>query len=96
MDYKDKGLVVLGVNNADDRKIAVDYLKENGMTFPNVLDTSEAAWKVMGQYETLGMSAVPMTYVIDREGKVVAAWYGFEKDAFDKAEAKKIFKQLGL
>jgi peroxiredoxin len=79
------------VNNADDRKIALDYLKENGITFPNALDTSEAAWKVMGQYEMLGMSAVPMTYVIDREGKVVAAWYGFDKDA-----AKKALKQLGL
>lgn len=69
----------------------MDYLKENGMTFPNVLDTSEAAYKAMRQYETLGMCAVPMTYVIDREGKVVAAWYGFDKDA-----AKKALKQLGL
>ena len=84
------------MNNADDRKIALDYLKENQVTFPIALDTSEAAIRAMMQYETLGMSAVPMTYVIDREGKVVAAWYGFEKDAFDKAEAKKIFKQLGL
>lgn len=79
------------MNNADDRKIAMDYLKENGMTFPNVLDTSEAAYNAMRQYETLGMCAVPMTYVIDREGKVVAAWYGFDKDA-----AKKALKQLGL
>jgi peroxiredoxin len=93
MDYKGKGLVVLGVNNADDRKIALDYLKENQVTFPNVLDTSEAAIRTMMQYETLGMSAVPMTYVIDREGKVVMAWYGFEKD---EAEIGKALKKLGL
>jgi len=58
------------VNNADDRKIALAYMKENQVTFPNILDTSEAANRAMTQYETLGgMSAVPMTYVIDRKAK---------------------------
>jgi peroxiredoxin len=72
-------VVVLGVNTADDRKIALEYLKANRVTFPNILDSSEAANRAMMQYETLGgMSAVPMTYVIDREGKVVEAWYGYE------------------
>jgi peroxiredoxin len=85
----------LGVNTADDRKIVLDYVKENGMTFPNVLDTSDAAYKAMMQYETLGMSAVPMTYVIDREGKVVMAWYGFDKDEAEKA-SKEFLKKLGL
>jgi len=84
-------LVVLGVNLSDDRKIALAYLKENQVTFPNVLDTSDEAHRVMQQYETLTMSAVPMTYVIDREGKVVAAWYGFDQGAAEKA-----LKKLGL
>ncbi len=44
------------------------------------------------QYETLsGMSAVPYTYVIDREGKVVSAWYGYEPSQTEKA-----LKQLGF
>jgi peroxiredoxin len=91
--YKDKGLVVLGVNTADDRKIALEYLKANRVTFPNVLDSSDAANRAMLQYETLeGMSgAVPMTYIIDREGKVVAAWYGYEAGAAEKA-----LEKLGL
>ena len=85
-------MVVLGVNNADDRKIALDYLKANEVTFPNVLDTSEAAGGAVSQYETLGgMSAVPMTYVIGRDGKVVDAWYGYEQDRTQKA-----LKKLGL
>ena len=41
MKYQDKGLVVLGVNTADDRKIALDYLKANEVTFPNILDISD-------------------------------------------------------
>jgi peroxiredoxin len=78
--YKSKGLVVLGVNTADDRQIALDYLKENKVTFPNVLDASDGANKALQQYETLsGMCAVPFTYLIDREGKVVEAWYGYEE-----------------
>ena len=67
----------------------MDYLKANGATFPNVLDSSEAALRATGQYETLGgMSAVPMTYVIDRDGKVIVAWYGFDAAATKKALAK--------
>ena len=83
---------MLGVNTADDRKIALDYLKANEVTFPNILDTSDAANQAVSQYETLGgMSAVPMTYVIGRDGKVVDAWYGYEED-----RAPKALKKLGL
>jgi peroxiredoxin len=82
----------MGVNTADDRKIALDYMKANEVTFPNILDTSDAANQVVSQYETLGgMSAVPMTYVIGRDGKVVDAWYGYEED-----RARKVLKKLGL
>ena len=91
MKYKAKGLVVLGVNNADDRKIALDYLKDNEVTFPNILEASDAANRAMSLYETLGMSAVPMTYVIGRDGKVVDAWYGYEA-----ARTQQALKKLGL
>ena len=70
----------------------MDYLKAKRVTFPNVLDTSETANRAMMQYETLGgMSAVPMTYLVDREGKVVEAWYGYET-----GRAEKALKKLGL
>ena len=84
-------MVVLGLNPSDDRKIALDYLKANQATFRNILDASNAANQAEAQYETLGMSAVPMTYVIGRDGKVVDAWYGYEKDRAEKA-----LKKLGL
>ena len=62
------------------------------MTFPNVLDSSEAAGRALMHYETLGgMSAVPMTYILDREGKVVEAWYGY-----DPGRAEKALKKLGF
>ncbi len=62
------------------------------MTFPNILDSSAAANQAVAQYETLGgMSAVPMTYVIGRDGKIVDVWYGYERD-----RAPKVLKKLGL
>lgn len=81
--------MVLGVNTADDRQIALDYLKENHVTFPNALDASEHAWQAMMGYETLSsMSGVPLTYLIDREGKVVDAWYGYDEERDVKALRK--------
>jgi peroxiredoxin len=62
------------------------------VTFPNVLDSSESANLAVQQYETLsGMSAVPMTYLIDREGKVVEAWYDYRQ-----GQAEKALKKLGF
>ena len=88
--YRDKGLVVLGVNTADVEEIAAKLLEENGVSFPNILDTTTEAQHALREYETAAMSAVPMTYLIDREGKVMDAWYGYNKGK--TAEAVKRLK----
>ena len=75
--YKSKGLVILGFDASDDKKIALEMLRDNGATFPNIIDSSDAAMKVcFQQYQGRYGSAVPMNYIIDRDGKVVDAWYG--------------------
>jgi peroxiredoxin len=90
--YQDKGLVILGVNVADDRKIALDYLKANHVTFPIILDSSPASWKAMNQYLALpDLGADPMTYVIGRDGKLVDGWFGYDSDRTQAA-----VKKLGL
>jgi len=66
-------------------------MKANRVMFPNILDASDGANRAVSQYETLGMSAVPMTYIIGRDGKVVDAWYGYSKKQTDTA-----LKKLGL
>jgi peroxiredoxin len=75
--YKDKGMVILGFNCADDKQIALDFLRTNSATFPNVLDSSEAAVKT--GFSSYKMSGVPLNYVIDKEGIIVDAWYGYEQ-----------------
>ena len=77
--FRKQGLVVLGINTADAKDIAAAMLEQNKVTFPNIIDTGPKVWATMAKYETLsGMSAVPMTYVIDPQGKVVDAWYGYQ------------------
>jgi hypothetical protein len=91
--YKDKGLVVLGFDCSDDKQIALEMLRENDATFTNIIDSSEAALNVCFQdYQTKGASAVPMSYVIDRDGKVVEAWYGFDGD---ESKTKSVLKKAG-
>jgi peroxiredoxin len=83
---------VLGVNTADIKNAVVDVLERNHVDFPNILDTSLKAQMTLMKYETQsGVSAVPMTYIIDREGKVMDAWYGY-----DKQKTKNAIRKLNL
>ena len=90
--YKDKDVVILGFNCSDNKKIALDFLRDNSATFPNILDTSKAAVKIA--FDSYKMSGVPLNYIIDRQGKIVDAWYGYEEghkraiEALEKASAK--------
>ena len=89
--YEDKGLVILGFNCSDDKQIALDFMRENSATFPNILDSSSAAVKV--GFDGYKMSGVPLNYIIDGEGKVVDAWYGYEEG---HKRAIEVLEKLGL
>ena len=75
--YKDKGMVILGFNCADDKQLALNFIRDNSVTFPGILDSSDAAVKV--GFSSYKMGGVPLNYVIDKEGKIVDAWYGYEQ-----------------
>ena len=89
--HADKGLVVLGFNSADQRKIALDLMRKHSLTFPTVLDSSPtASATALQKYHA---NAVPITYVIDRAGKIAMAWVGYQKDDPRVPEA---LKKLGF
>ena len=74
---------------ADSRKIALDYLKENKVTFPIILDSSLAGVKAMNQYLALpDLGGDPMTYVIGRDGKIMDGWFGYDIDRTKAAMGK--------
>jgi peroxiredoxin len=89
-EYKDKGVVILGVNTSDDKQIALDFMRENGATFPNIIEASDAADKFDEDYRASG---VPLNYIIDREGKIVDSWYGYEEG---HARAKAALEKLDI
>ena len=90
--FKDKVLGILGFNCSDNRKIVLEFLRDNSATFPNIHDTSRAALRVV--FDSYKTSGVPLNYIIDREGIIVDTWYGYEEghkraiEALEKAGVK--------
>lgn len=68
-EFKDKGLVVLGINDEDIDDIR-QFVQKNGYTFPTLIDVESAV------SELYGVSSIPQTLIIDRDGKVFAHFYG--------------------
>jgi peroxiredoxin len=76
--YKNRDVVILGFDFADDRQIALDFLRQHSVTFPNIVDTSDEAIKTgFIKYQA---RAAPVNYLIDRQGKIAAAWLGYDAD----------------
>ncbi|MGD2095177.1 MAG: TlpA disulfide reductase family protein, partial [Phycisphaerales bacterium] len=89
--FKSKGLVVIGFDFADDKQIALDFLRRNLVTFPNILDTSDEAVKT--GFMTYGAAAAPVNYIIDRKGKISDVWLGYDENSRQGVDA---LKNLGL
>ena len=83
-------MIILGFNPWDQKKIALEELERNGVTFPNIVDSSDAATKTCSQdYRSSG---VPLSYIIDQNGIIVDAWYGYEKE---HQRAREAIRKLG-
>jgi cytochrome c biogenesis protein CcmG/thiol:disulfide interchange protein DsbE len=63
--YKDKGVMIVGVGYLDTEREALKYLQEFHITYPNGADIGS---KISGTYHT---RAVPESYILDKKGNVV-------------------------
>ncbi len=88
-DFKDRGLVVLGVNN-EDVEVAREFVKRKGYTFTTLFDEGR---EVTRKY---GVSGIPQVFIIDREGKVKwhALGYGPGKEFELRNAVEKVLKDL--
>ncbi len=68
--YEDKGIVMAGVDVWDTEKDARAFMKEFGTTYPNGPDPNG---EIAIDY---GLTGVPETWFIDREGRLVRRWAG--------------------
>ena len=64
-EHRDEGLVVVGIDYDDFRGDARKFAKRNGMTYPLVYDRGGDMAKLYG------LTGVPETFFIDREGRAV-------------------------
>ena len=64
MEMRDRGVVVLGVNQGESREEVKDFAQEFGLTFPILLDQDMATGR------KYGVRALPTTLVIDGRGVI--------------------------
>ena len=64
-DYRSQGVVVLGIDIHDQSSDARRFLAAHGVTYPTLGGASEA---MIANY---GISGLPVTYVLNRHGRVV-------------------------
>jgi thiol-disulfide isomerase/thioredoxin len=78
--YGNKGLTVIGVSlDEQGQEIVKKFVKQLGVNYPIVIGNE----KVAESYG--GIVAVPTTFVIDRQGRVVSRHIGYDdKSAFEK------------
>jgi cytochrome c biogenesis protein CcmG/thiol:disulfide interchange protein DsbE len=69
-DYRDRGVVVLGLAYTDTEPAARAFAAGNGMTFPIGPDLGGRA------SQAYGLTGVPETVVIDRDGRIVGRQIG--------------------
>jgi cytochrome c biogenesis protein CcmG/thiol:disulfide interchange protein DsbE len=62
-EYKDRGVVMIGVDELDTETDAIRYLQSFGITYPNGLDTAQKIGRT--QYRITGQ---PETFIIDKKG----------------------------
>lgn len=80
--YREKGLVIVAVNMDEKRADMEEFLKKNPATFAIVRDAKQKL------AEKSGISTMPSSFLIDRQGKVRFAHSGYRG-----AETKKKYEQ---
>jgi len=68
--YKEKDVVVIGINVQDDLNSANEYISEFDVTFINGMDKNG---RIMVDY---GVTGLPVTFFLDREGMIIGRWVG--------------------
>jgi peroxiredoxin len=68
--FKNQGLEILAVDGGEDAATVQQFIRNNGYTFPILLDKDN---KVNSLY---GIRAIPTTFILDREGKIIGQIMG--------------------
>ncbi len=69
--HKDKGFIIIAINDGDPTPDVLQFVKDYGLTFPVWLDPNYIATEQA--FKTLNL---PSSYVIDRNGRIQLMWVG--------------------
>jgi peroxiredoxin len=67
--YKDKGFEIIGISLDRDEATLKRFIADRKMTWPNYFDGQEWKSPLAAKY---GVNAIPATYLLDGEGRIVA------------------------
>jgi peroxiredoxin len=86
-EWQDKDVVMLAISvDGSGAKVVQTFLEKHAYTMPTLVDSS------METARKFGVRGVPMTYIVSRQGKVVAS--GFGPVDFDRPEFKAYLQAL--
>lgn len=85
--YAEKGLVVIGVSvDQDGAKAVKPFMAKMGINYPVVLGDE----KIVSAFG--GVEAIPTTFIIDRNGKIIRKHLGYTEKSEFEAEVKPLLK----
>ena len=84
-ELKEKGLIVLGIND-EEREVAEDFVKKNNYTFSTLTDVDR---QVTGSYR---VTSIPTVFIVDRQGRIASHFVG----ARSESELRSGLKQAGI
>ena len=66
--FKSKGFEIVSVSVDDERDEWIQAVKDDGMTWPQLLDTNERETSAAYRYS---VTAIPSTFLIDSDGTII-------------------------
>jgi thiol-disulfide isomerase/thioredoxin len=81
-EFKDKEVIVLGVNVSDEKQKCMDWIKEKQKTYESMIFVHAPALEGKEDISSTlyGVSGIPTQFVIDRSGVIRASFVGFNPD----------------
>ena len=85
--FRDRGVTVIGVDIQDTAEAAQKFIRDFGLTFPNLRDTT-------GQVSVdYGVYGVPETFFIDRQGRIRAKHVGAVTDEVFRTTVERLLSE---
>jgi thiol-disulfide isomerase/thioredoxin len=81
--YHSQGFEIIGISLDQDREKLTSFIKAKNMTWPQYFDGKGWQNKLAAQY---GINSIPATYLLDKEGKILAT--GLRGEALEEAVGK--------